>query len=88
MCTWENELDIVNLNFFTCEIRITVLATVNIKCVTLKMSEWLEYTAEVWRSGVMLSEEGLKRTVWEASGEPTFFFLRTNFWGQYKCGET
>ena len=77
MCTWENELDIVNLNFFTCEIRITVLATVNIKCVTLKMSEWLEYTAEVWRSVVMLSE-GLKRTVWEASGEPTFFFFFEN----------
>ena len=37
----------------------------------------------------MLSEEGLKRTVWAALGEPTFFFfLRTNFWGQYKCGET
>ena len=80
MCTWENELDIVNLNFFTCEIRITVLATVNIKCVTLKMSEWLEYTAEVWRSVVMLSE-GLKRTVWEASGEPTFFFFENQLLG-------
>ena len=42
------------------------------------MSEWLEYTAEVWRSGVMLSEEGLKRTVWAALGEPTFFFFFEN----------
>ena len=35
MCTSEYELDILNLKFFTYEIKIIVLATVNIKCVLL-----------------------------------------------------
>ena len=71
--TWETELVVLSLSFFSYEMRIVVLVKVNIKCVTLRY----EYMFEIYCRSFEQKRDAirirLKRTIWAASGEPNFW---------------
>ena len=70
---WETELVVLSLSFFSYEMRIVVLVTVNIKCVTLRYEYMFEICCRRFEQKRDASRIRLKRTLWAASREPIFW---------------